>query len=443
MENISYLTSLAFRFGPFLFALLFTLFVSRWAYNNYNKANLRTNPPASDSEINTLRSYFLGAAVVSVILVGLSVKFWFDYQSSFHVFKGTITNLKEYEKITSNDLYLKATMIRPLEKGLPQIRDEHFICIQNKPFENDQRFKIYYSKGQGRVEEFIINYSSYPIVEYCVEWDEISGKNILKCSNPSNHSFFFLNSAYAQQEKLDLYKEKFQPESFRIDTYLIELLQEERTDIGQKIEALDRLSNFPDSQLRDYLEIQTFKEPMTLTLLDLSRHTDKELAYKAKKLINDRFKFDDYLRQKLISSSTNKNEAIKLLFRIEKERAVRILNEIPSSSKKSWMNNTLTKIKSGEKTKVLYPTGSSKGDRYYVHAKWDYKNKEVLECLTTLFYRELIHNRTYDEEVKLMKGKDNKRSDRWVYWYSKEWALYIAEKIENCGGRASFVPIRY
>ncbi|MFQ5825530.1 MAG: hypothetical protein ACE5JB_15940 [bacterium] len=443
MENILHLTNLAFRFGPFLFALLFTLYVSRWGYKNYNKANLRTNPPASENEINTLRLYFLGTATFGLILVIVSIIWWFNYQVSFHVFKGKIVSLKEYEKIASNDLYFKPIIITKLEKGLPQIRDEHFIFIQNKPFENNQRFKIYYSKGQGKVEEFIINYNSQIFVEFCIDWDENSGNNVLKYLTPRNQSSLFFNSAYAQEIKWNIKQESTPSENNRIDSYLIDLLQEERTDIGQKIEALDKLISLGDSQLKYYIETVTYKEPMALTLLDLSRHTDKELAYKAKKLINDRFKVDDYLVQKLISNSQNKKEAVDIIFRIEKDRALKILNSIPSNMRNSWINNIIKEIELGEKSIVLYPTGSSKGDRYYVHAKWDFKNIKVVECLTKLFYRELIHNRTYEEEVKLMKGKDNQRNERWVYWYSKEWALYIAEKIENCGGSASFVKIRY
>jgi len=225
----------------------------------------------------------------------------------------------------------------------------------------------------------------------------------------------------------------------RVDKYLIHLLQEERTDVGQKIEALDKLNSLEDSQLRYYIEALTNKEPMTITLLDLSRHTDKELAFKAKILISDRFKIDDYLTQKLLSDSKNREEAKDILFKIEKDRALKILNNIPANMVNPWFNDLKAEIELGEKSKVLIPTGSSKGDRYYVHAKWDPRNSEVVECLTRLFHTELIHNRTYEEEVKLMKGKDGRRSKRWVYWYSKDWALYIAQKIENCGGKAYFV----
>ncbi|MBN1638140.1 MAG: hypothetical protein JW866_04180 [Ignavibacteriales bacterium] len=442
MKHISQLTNLAFQFGPFLFALLFTLYISRWGYKNYNQANLRCDPPASEKEINTYRLYFLGTAIFGFILVIISIIWWFNIQVSYHVFAGKIVNLREYEEITSNDLYFKSILVTKLEENLPQIRDEHFLFIQNEPFDNNQKFKIYYSKGQGKVEEFSINYSSQILVEYCVDWDENSGNNILRCLTSPQSSLFF-KSAYAQEFKVKSDYESFSSTEDRIDKYLVQLLQEERTDIGQKIEALDKLSSLEDSQLKYYIEKSIYKEPMTLTLLDLSRHTDKELAYKAKKIINDRFKIDDYLVHLLLSDSKNREEAIEILFRIEKDRALQILNNIPIKMRNSWFNDLKKEIEFGEKAKILIPTGSSKGDRYYVQAKWDPKNSKVVECLTELFFRELIHNRTYEEEIKLMKGENGQRSERWVYWYSKEWALYIAQKIENCGGKAYFVGIRY
>lgn len=157
MEYISQLTNLAFQFGPFLFALLFTLFVSRWGYKIYRKANIRDNPPASEKEISTYRLYFLGTAIFGLVLVIISIIWWFNYQSAIHIFKGKIVGLKEYEKITSSSLYFKPVLLTKLDENIPQIRDVHFIFIQSKPFSENQKFKIYYSKGQGKTENFSIS----------------------------------------------------------------------------------------------------------------------------------------------------------------------------------------------------------------------------------------------------------------------------------------------
>lgn len=275
--------------------------------------------------------------------------------------------------------------------------------------------------------------------EYCIAWDENSGRNVLKNLTLPPQSYLFIKSVYAQQYLFSSNYKKSLPDKLE-DKYLIDLLQEERTDIGQKIEALDKLNSFNDEKLKKYILTSSYKEPILLTLLDLSRHTDKELAYKANNLISNRFKIDNYLLEELLSDSESRNEATKILFRIEKIRALKILQNIPNNISYSWLKKLKKEIKLGNKTRVLIPTGSSKGDRYYVKAEWDPENRNVVNCLTNLFYRELIHDRTLKEEADLMKRKNGKR---WVYWYSKEWALYIFEKIETCSAKAFFVGIRY
>jgi len=435
MENISQLTKLSYQYGPFLFALLFNLVISRWGYKIYNRAIQRKDPKATEQELKTYRGYFLGTAIFGVILVIISIIWWFITQTSVHVFTGKIVSLKEYEKVTSSTLFFRPVFVAKLEENIPQIRDENFLFIQNKPFTTEQKFKIYYNKGEGRLEEFSINYVPEIIPEYCIEWDEDSGKNIIKHLNPSSLSFSLIPSLFAQ----DFNNESNQEDSDIDDPYMIYLLQEERTDVGQKIQILDKLNNLDDNTLKRYITFSSSKEKMILTLLDLSRHTDKELAYKAKRLINQRFDLEKYLIDNLLSGYTKRMTAEKILFRIEKERALKILQQIPNKNSYPWINELENKIQSGNYTKVLIPTGSSKGDRYYVKAEWDPQNSEVVSCLTILFHRELIHNRTIEEEVELMKRR---KGNRFVYWYSKGWAMYIAKKIENCGANASFVGIK-
>ena len=60
MEHLSKLTNLAFQFGPFLFALLFSLIITRWAHKIYREANQRKAP---DEERETYRFYFIGTAI--------------------------------------------------------------------------------------------------------------------------------------------------------------------------------------------------------------------------------------------------------------------------------------------------------------------------------------------------------------------------------------------
>ena len=74
-----------------------------------------------------------------------------------------------------------------------------------------------------------------------------------------------------------------------------------------------------------------------------------------------------------------------------------------------------------------------------MQANWDPRDEKSTGCFTHLFNREPAIVRSLAEEQKLMAG----RSQRVAYWYTKEWALLMAEKISMCGGKASFpAPVR-
>ena len=66
---------------------------------------------------------------------------------------------------------------------------------------------------------------------------------------------------------------------------------------------------------------------------------------------------------------------------------------------------------------------------------WNANNATVFDCLTRLFNSELVSKRTLREESALMRGK----TQRFVFWYTKDWAIHISEEIKKCGGKAEFV----
>lgn len=436
--DIDQLAALAFKFGPFFFAVLLVI-TSRWAYEIYRKATDKTAPSFSRKERNTFRNYFIGVSIFAAILIIISIAWWITHQPGLYSFKGQIIDLKDYEKITSSTLFFRAQLMEKIDPNVPLYRDEHFLIVNDKPFTVNQEFRLLYSKGEGVVEQFIIRYK--PGVEpiFKIEWDKTEQRNVFRCINPPPYSFAPYGSLYAQTFDNSASAVTLKRNSLK-DQHLIELLQNERSDIGAKISALDSLLIMPKDKISKYIEFETSKEPMVVTLLDLKRHTDDELAFKAEKILNDKFDLDAYLLNNLTSNDQTIHEKIeKIFFKMSQKSAEKILEKIPLQyENRTWIRNLKNDVREGKKLKLLVPTGSSKGDRYYVQAEWDPGNQKVVNCLTKLFHYALIHNRTFEEEIRLMKG----RKVRWVYWYSKEWALGIAEDINNCGGKTSFVGLK-
>jgi hypothetical protein len=212
---------------------------------------------------------------------------------------------------------------------------------------------------------------------------------------------------------------------------LIALLQEPRTPVGGKIDALDRLRAMDAATLKAYAGTVTDRESFALTLIELSRHSDQELASKARTAV-EKSEAESVLAAQVNSPKPQVRAAAQqAVFRVNPQRAQLILKQAAPSAQTQALS---AQVQSGAKQQVLVPVGSADGDRYYVSANWDAKNVNTKRCLAELFNREIPSTRSLQQEEKLMAGQ----SSRIVYWYTKEWALGMAEKVKGCGATASF-----
>ena len=211
-------------------------------------------------------------------------------------------------------------------------------------------------------------------------------------------------------------------------------LQFEETVASKKIPLIEQLTQLDNENLNKCLRVNTDKELVALTILDLSRHTKAELAKKAKAL-SDRFDLASYIGEEIKSGDEKRQgDAVDLLLRIKPDQAKKIISGFSFLSEES--KKDINKMISDGMSKVLIPTDSEQGDRYYVQASWDTKNEEALNCLTKLFNDVLLAKRSLDQEKKKMQKLNGRR---WTYWYSKEWIIAMAEAITQCGGKAYFV----
>ena len=177
-DDIITLTETAFKFGPFLFALLFTLWISRWTYKIYHAQKESTS-----KEKNTYRWIFVGTTIFGMLLVIVSVIWWWNYghTSNTYVFRAELKNLKDYERVESHNLYFRSRWTGQIGEDIPQFHDEEFAIIQETPFHSDQKFYIKFSKrpDDRNPQTFIIKYEDN-IPSYEIVWDESTSKSHLK-----------------------------------------------------------------------------------------------------------------------------------------------------------------------------------------------------------------------------------------------------------------------
>jgi len=139
------LTRLAAQYGPFLFAILFTFVVTSTAHKYYRESNTR-QPPASEEEKGTYRSYFRTSVWVGVALTLVSIGWWFYVQmfgpSTYQI---AIVRLQPDEKIVSQ--YFAKTVPEPNIPGTVPLYDAYFIVTQDVPFKVGDKFDFYYYKA--------------------------------------------------------------------------------------------------------------------------------------------------------------------------------------------------------------------------------------------------------------------------------------------------------
>jgi hypothetical protein len=435
-DNLSKLSELALQYGPFFFSVLFVLGVMRWAYKVFKETSTRTNPPASKKDLSTARLVFLGTFFFGLVLVVVSVTWWLWFRPTIYVYQGEIIDLQEYETLApaSENVYFRSEPKASID-GIP-LRNEHFVIVQNSPIHKGQTFDIEFSKNKSKRNKFSIVYDPSDLSpKFRVDWDDNSHTNVLHQEKQlSAHVKPLTWTVYAAQAQtqIPLSEGKApiaqQAQKMQGRNWPAQVLQNSSSDVGAKIAALDEVNRMPASALTAPSE--PGHEPFLATLLDLTRHSDKEVSYKATEALK-KVNLDDYISQKIQShSKRDRADAQQIFLKLGEPDTTRILSKV-SPAKSTELRTLMSQANAYQ----VVPTASPQGDRYYVKASWNPGDAKTVDCLTTLFNSELITNRTLDQERALMKN----RNTRLVYWYDKDWSVNIAKKIRGCGGNASFV----
>lgn len=439
-QDINQWTENAFKYGPFFFSILFVIFLTRWAYKKYDKA-ITKNPPLDLKDKTINRTMFMTTFIFGLILVVVSVVWWWWFKPDTYVFKGRIRNVQPQEEFyaTAEDFYVKKLPHPSItdEENQGLLRDDRFIILKPHPFRKAQPFRLTYKKDHREHDIWITYDPSEEEPEYEVAYDDTNKRSYFRRPRPDAAPLVKTESALQWEETVlaaepSQSADPHQSDQAMTDMKLVAILQDTKSGVATKLDAIDILNNKEALSLRHDLELGVI-EPFALTILDLTQHSDAELAAKATNLAK-RADIDSYLVELLSSDNAEKrSEAEKTLLRISRPHARSILARVQTQEHEDVRRVSLD-IASG-KNQVLKPTGTSAGDRYYVKATWNPANAKVVACLTKLYNQELETTRNLKDEQQLMQGK----TQRYVYWSSKDWALSIAKDIKKCGGTPEFV----
>lgn len=452
-DKVIALTEHAYKYGPFLFALLFNLILTGLAHHYYRKA--------SPEDKSTYRYHFGAISVIGLALVVISVVWWFVDRPKLYVFKGVIQNLREYEKIVSGSLYLRPQSKPKLVDSSPEeIRDVYFIAVRDTPFEAGQTFDLSYGKdhkGETAPPTVLeIEYSTSDKTErkYKIEYDSKIERNVLtEIAVKTGHSGRLQGVAFAYESIIGLGRaigEKqivgASPTIYKIsfgDDAAVGAIERSSSKVSEKIAGLDRLLMLNERDLSNYFEEHT-PESRVITILDLTRHTDDELASKARKVIK-RYDVTEHVANQLFSNDPFMRQAAEeILFRIEPDRAESVLDlvtrkninkkdRIPAEKIEEWRRL----VRSGENTRLIMPTGTSFGDVYYLRAEWK-RGTEIPLCMAKILYTAVSHSKD-ESSLENYEAKLTRATAYYVYARDKFQTLNLAHAIERCGAKVSLV----
>lgn len=176
---------------------------------------------------------------------------------------------------------------KPDDKA-PANRDEQFVVIKTSPFRTGDSFAVDFSKGDGKLDTLFVPYTAEDNPRYVIQFDEAAKANVLKRAQAplSTHTrsrvvlwpavsqvvhAVELLSAAGLEQSLPAAR-SFVPAG----AAAVETLQNPRSTVGAKISALSAMLK---SGITDKLLLQpNGVEPFAITLIDLERHSDPELA---------------------------------------------------------------------------------------------------------------------------------------------------------------------
>jgi hypothetical protein len=341
--------------------------------------------------------------------------------------------------------------------------------VQKEPFAPQQNFKVYLYRMEesdgglmvSNPEKLEVDYQEGSRVRFSLDIDS-GGNNVLTPEKNVGvmHLPGLVRKALAGEDKSlraidptleapirrpQLYQFQLAPSAPTVTKVplsgeALATLHQERSSISQKLLAIQVLERMTAPQLAKALLEQVLDEPFVLTLADLTRHSAKKLAYKAKRIV-ERTDMSAALVDILAgyaeeAAATRTENATALIARLEPALAMNVIGELTTAGvEHGFVQEVALLAKSRAGTRILHATASASGDRYYVRANWRRDDTATVSCLTKLFSEALLGDRSLAEERKLM---DN-RSSRLVYWYSKSWALSMADNIVDCGAKFSFV----
>jgi hypothetical protein len=470
------LTHLFYQYGPFALSLIILIIMARWGQSIWEKANTRT-PPASGGEKAVYAGVFIVLILFGLVLSAISVYWWWTHRPLYW-YESQISELSETDTIEGDRLFVRNKYYQ--HNAGPQFRDVHLLLVQSAPFVDGQKVVLKYSKDHERVMPLELLVTLNERTEFGIEFRDAdkAWKLVRRGGSPSSllesregrsaASLWaaLLPAAFAQApsnvksitpsspspmlikqsvdvgkyQSVPIAKTATRPTTWTSDLEpAVEALQDPAALVSTKLRALDKVTNASLADRGnlfnlDFAEPSRVAEPAFLTIADMTRHTDQEVASKARWILSNSplpaLHFAELLESK---SAARKSQAVKEFLRLDPQYAELVLKELNRRGVDASMLKQVAAP--GDQWQLVVPTGTSAGDKYFVKADWDAKDTAAATCLSGVFPKD--PNAAPGAKSEQLVGAQ--RVNRYLADNDKNKALNLAAAIQKCGGKATFV----
>ena len=424
LSDVSYLAASAKDGGPFFFSVLFVMVVTGYAAHLYRAVCERKDPVPAEEEKNTYRLYFFYAISVGALATGISLWWWMAHES-LYTLRGSIRSLSSAESVWSDDVFFKPKFSR----GGAERRAEDFIIVQNEPFRKGTQFVISYQKTGGDQEDLTFKFDGTR-PDFRVAFKD--GHNELEPISPpapavktTQWDLSLVDSAYAgvTARRPPMLAQQLAPMD---DAAVMHALQNDRVFVGTEIRALDAMRKMSAADRARLAGSDGTLEPMIVSLLDLTRHEDGEVAYKAQDLLK-RIDAAVIFRSKFGNARTRKLYTTYLQ-RLDASVVAQVVHgwegaapEIAQASRQVALNHWNPHLVRG--------TPAADGDEYWI------TGLSPSAVSTRCIQGALTAKDTSTDSKPPVQSEGNRVS---TFSYSKPWVVSAADAVEKCGGHVEF-----
>lgn len=454
---------LFFLYGPFFITLFIMIYGIRQAKGALDRAD-DANPPRQDA-LRLYRRIYVAVWVFSGALVVACCAWWFvnfDNESKKkYVLRMDISDAQPTDRFEPKT---EGVFVRTQDINDPDLRRDEFVVVQEKPFLDGDEIEIVHKKGGDAVFRYPIRLadinqkkgSAFRLVLEGGQYQLVPKRSQALPATKSAAALFGIGDVNAESART-IYGKPIEQSMMKANSAIVksgpsltarpptpgasqdfwaDQLSQKRQTIGRQIDALDALEALVAKDraavdlLRPIAAAEIKGETLLSLLLNLSRHQDKLLAYKAQRMLEKTNYTSSVIK---VATATGYSPEVQrqALIALNEKQWKGIGAEVTALDKASVSRQQA----SFAKTPTPVPSATFDGTKYYALVTWSALSENQAKCLT----EKLNLQKSDGGSPVVDQGNISTGSSMSFTFDSRADATVFADSVKGCGAKTEFV----